>query len=104
MEKRLEEFSKNPMIKKKALPLVPLRGKVAFPHTTISFEVGRENTLKASERDSSSVDKFVFICSQKDPTKVEFTDEDLYEYGEISIVSGNSLLKVLFRYSKKFPC
>ena len=86
MEKRLEEFSKNFTIKKKALPLVPLRGKVAFPHTTISFEVGRENTLKAIERASSSVDKFVFICSQKDPTKVEFTDEDLYEYGVVAYI------------------
>ena len=28
-------------------PLIPLRGKVAFPNVNISFEVGRAKTLKA---------------------------------------------------------
>ena len=46
------------------LPVVPLRGKVAFPHTTISFEVGRDMTLKAIDRASAS-DRQVLILTQK---------------------------------------
>ncbi len=86
MEKQLEEYYKAPHLKRKALPLVPLRGKVAFPHTTISFEVGRDKTLKAIERASQTPDKYLFICSQKDPTKVEVLDEDLYNYGTVATI------------------
>ena len=46
------------------LPIVPLRGKVAFPHTNISFEVGREVTLKAIDRASAS-DRTVLILTQR---------------------------------------
>ena len=47
------------------LPIVPLRGKVAFPHTTISFEVGRKMTLTAIDRATASGDRLVFIIAQK---------------------------------------
>ena len=86
MDKHLEEIYKNTSVKRKALPLVPLRGKVAFPHTTITFEVGRDTTLKAIERASASVDKYLFICSQKDPSKLEIQDDDLYAYGTVAYV------------------
>ena len=39
------------------LPTVPLRGKVAFPHANISFEVGREKTLRAIERAGANTDR-----------------------------------------------
>ena len=63
------------------LPVVPLRGKVAFPHTNISFEVGREMTLKAIQRASDNADKLVFICSQKVTEKDEITEKDLFAVG-----------------------
>ena len=63
------------------LPIVPLRGKVAFPHTNISFEVGREMTLKAIQRASDNADKLVFICSQKVTEKDDITEKDLYTVG-----------------------
>ena len=44
------------------LPVVPLRGRVAFPNCTLSFEVGREVTVKALERASLGGEKIVFIC------------------------------------------
>ena len=62
------------------LPVVPLRGKVAFPHTTISFEVGREMTLKAIDRASAS-DRQVLILTQKQTEKTDVTTEDLYSVG-----------------------
>ena len=63
------------------LPTVPLRGKVAFPHTLISFEVGREMTLKAVERATSGGDRLVLICSQRITEQDEITPKDVYETG-----------------------
>ena len=63
------------------LPIVPLRGKVAFPHTSISFEVGRQMTLKAIDRASNNGDRLVFIISQRQMEKDEITPDDLYTVG-----------------------
>ena len=63
------------------LPVIPLRGKVAFPHAPISFEVGRETTLKAVDRATSRGDRLVFICTQKVTEKTQITPDDLYAVG-----------------------
>ena len=63
------------------LPTVPLRGKVAFPRVTISFEVGRQMTLKAVERASASAERLLFICTQKVTEKDEIVPSDLYSVG-----------------------
>ncbi len=63
------------------LPTVPLRGKVAFPRVTISFEVGRQMTLKAVERASASADRLLFICTQRITEKDEIVPSDLYSVG-----------------------
>ncbi len=61
-------------------PVVPLRGKVAFPHTTVSFEVGREMTVKAIEH-ASSTDRHLLILTQRQTEKTEVSKEDLYRVG-----------------------
>ena len=65
------------------LPLVPLRGKVAFPNTSTTFEVGRDITLKAIEKASERMEKLLFVCSQKDPKKDSVTAEDLFSVGSV---------------------
>ena len=76
------ENEKNTVITKtNILPVIPLRGKVAFPHTTVTFEVGREMTLKAVERASQSADRQIFICTQKITEQDEVSSEDLYTVG-----------------------
>lgn len=87
------------------LPIIPLRGKVAFPHTSISFEVGREMTLKAVDR-ASATDRIVFICSQKQTEKDTIDADDIYNVGcvakikQIAQLSGGVvrvLCEVLYR-------
>ena len=63
------------------LPVIPLRGKVAFPHTLVSFEVGREMTLKAVERATAGGDRLVLICSQRETEKDDVAPSDLYSVG-----------------------
>ena len=91
------------------LPVVPLRGKVAFPHTTISFEVGRDMTLKAIDRASAS-DRQVLILTQKQTEKTDITAEDLYTVGcvakikQIAQLTGGAIrvvCDVLYRASAR---
>ena len=62
------------------LPVIPLRAKVAFPHTTISFEVGRNVTVKAINRASES-DKLVLILTQRQTEKTDVSPDDVYTVG-----------------------
>ena len=74
------------------LSIVPLRGKVAFPGTIISFEVGRDITLKAIERASAGTDRLVFICAQRETEKDEITAEDIYSVGTVARIKQVSQL------------
>lgn len=74
------------------MSIVPLRGKVAFPGTIISFEVGRDITLKAIERASAGTDRLVFICAQRETEKDEITAEDIYSVGTVARIKQVSQL------------
>ncbi len=74
-------------LKTNILPTVPLRGKVAFPHTSITFEVGREKTLKAVERASANADRLLFITTQKITEKDEIETSDLYSVGCVAKIT-----------------
>ena len=78
------------------LPVVPLRGRVAFPHAPVSFEVGREMTLKAIQK-ASDTDKLVFILTQRQTELSDVTPDDLYTVGcvakikQVAQLSGGAL-------------
>ena len=72
------------------LPVIPLRGKVAFPNTNIVFEVGREMTLKAINRANATEDKLVMICSQRVTEKDEITPDDVYKVGCVARIKQMS--------------
>lgn len=76
----MENLIKNTEITTNIYPIVPLRGKVAFPHTNISFEVGRDITLKAIDR-ASAGDRTVLILTQRQTEKTDVTPDDLYAVG-----------------------
>ena len=69
------------IIRTNALPVIPLRGKVAFPATSVAFEVGREMTVRAVKRASESADRLVLICTQKHTDQDEISAQDVYETG-----------------------
>lgn len=81
----MENYTEQELLKMNILPLIPLRGKVAFPHTSISFEVGREITLKAIDR-ASNDDRTVFICTQKDTEKETIDASDLHTIGCVATI------------------
>ena len=80
-------------------PLIPLRGKVAFPHVSISFEAGREMTLKAIEHASAS-NRLIMICSQRETEKDQIDATDLYSVGCVAKIKQvvqvtNGIVRVL---------
>ena len=80
------------LTKTNLLPVIPLRGKVAFPNTNIVFEVGREMTLKAINRANSTQDRLVMICSQRVTEKDEISADDVYSVGCVARVKQISQL------------
>ncbi len=61
-------------------PVVPLRGKVAFPFAALTFEVGRDITLKAIER-ASAAERTLLVLTQRETEKNEVDQTDLYSVG-----------------------
>ncbi len=64
-------------------PIIPLRGRVTFPHNLLTFEVGRESTMKAVQR-ASDTDKTLLILTQKQKEKEDVGADDLYTVGVVA--------------------
>lgn len=79
----MENTIEKQLTKQDVLAVVPLRGKVAFPHVNTVFEVGRSVTLKAVEYASERAGKLVFVCSQKTVGKEEISEKDLFDVGTV---------------------
>lgn len=65
------------------LPTVALRGIVAFPDTSLSFEAGRPQTLKAIEVAMAS-DKCLFLTTQINPETEKTEIDNIYKVGTIA--------------------
>ena len=65
------------------MPLIPLRGLTVFPYIVISFDAGREKTV-AAINEAVENDRLCLLVSQKDATKTEVTQEDLYDIGTVA--------------------
>ena len=79
----MKQANESKTVRRLALPLIPLRGKVPFPHATIVFEAGRERTLKAVELASNHPERLLFIVAQKDVNKEDIMKDDLYKVGVV---------------------
>ena len=67
------------------LPLLPLRGMMAFPNMVLHFDVGRKKSIQALER-ATQDDPRVFLVAQRDGDQDNPGMEDLYEAGTIARV------------------
>ena len=62
------------------LPLLPLRDVVVFPHMVIPLFVGRPKSIKALES-AMETGKAIMLVAQKNASKDDPTEEDLYPIG-----------------------
>ncbi len=66
-------------------PVLALRGLVAFPQTTLQFEVAREKSVKALEAAVNN-DQCLFLVAQKDMSVEDPTADDLHTVGVVARV------------------
>jgi ATP-dependent Lon protease len=70
-------------IKVLELPILPLRDVVVYPHMVIPLFVGRPKSVKALEA-AMLENKKIFLVAQKESSKDDPTEKDLYQIGTIS--------------------
>src|SRR5437762_6203159 len=68
-----------------ALPLLPLRDVVVFPHMVIPLFVGRPKSIKALDV-AMEHSKFILLVAQKSAAKDDPVANDLYEVGSVATV------------------
>ena len=68
-----------------ALPLLPLRDVVVFPHMVIPLFVGRPKSIKALDV-AMDAGKHILLVAQKQAAKDDPGAEDLYEIGSVATV------------------
>jgi ATP-dependent Lon protease len=68
-----------------ALPLLPLRDVVVFPHMVIPLFVGRPKSIKALDM-AMDAGKHILLVAQKLASKDDPVAEDLYEIGSVATV------------------
>ncbi len=74
MPKYIEKIENN------YLPVIPLRGMIAFPSIPLSFELSDEAIAAACE-EAEKGDGLIFLVSQKDLASQESSPENLYTVG-----------------------
>ncbi len=78
-------------IKKHILPLLPLRGLTVFPYMILTFDVGRDKSIKALD-EAMIHNQLIFLTAQKDARNDAPEVDDIYTVGTISRVK--QLLKL----------
>jgi len=76
----------------RAMPAMPLRGMVVFPHMLTHLDVGRDRSINAIEEAMSGDKNLIFLIMQKDPGIDEPELGDIYETGVICMI--RQLLKL----------
>jgi len=66
------------------LPLIPLRGVVAFPGIQLNIDIARPLSLKAFTEAATVSDAKVLLVAQKDLAKESPSPEDLYKVGVLA--------------------
>src|SRR5262247_660440 len=66
----------------RALPLLPLRDIIVFPHMVVPLFVGREKSIAALEQ-AMAADKEIVLSAQKKAKTNEPTPEDIFAIGTI---------------------
>jgi len=74
-----------PGVKRRAVPLLPLRDIIVFPHMVSQLFVGRERSINALDA-AMARDKDIFLAAQKNAKTNEPTPEDIFAVGTLGTV------------------
>src|SRR5688500_16257427 len=65
------------------LPVLPLRGMVAYPAMVLPLFIGREKSVAAIQAASETPEKFLLLLAQKDEEQEEPGADDVHHFGTI---------------------
>src|ERR1700744_4375803 len=68
----------------KALPILPVRDTVLFPHAVLPLTVGRESSIHLIE--SLGDQRTIVVVAQRDPRQDAPQPDELHEYGTLATV------------------
>src|SRR6516162_6506732 len=98
--------------RRRAVPLLPLRDIIVFPHMVSQLFVGRERSINALDA-AMSRDKDIFLAAQKNAKTNEPTPDDIFQVGTLGTIMQllrlpDGTVKVLIEGKKrarvkKFP-
>ena len=81
---RNNEDPKQPA-RRKAIPLLPLRDIIVFPHMVVPLFVGRQKSIRALE-EAMNKQKYILLAAQKDAKTNDPAEEDIYRVGTLGTV------------------
>ncbi len=95
-----KDQKKNTALNQIALPMLPMRDIVVFPHMTAPFFIGRSLSIASLEK-ALDGDRQIFVVAQEDPLVEEPEAKDLFRVGTIGKVLQimrlhNGTIKALF--------
>src|SRR5690606_5952316 len=70
---------------RRALPALPLRDIVVFPHMVSQLFVGREKSIAALD-EAMTREKEIFLAAQRNAKTNDPTPEDIYQEGTIGTI------------------
>src|ERR1700687_5386832 len=81
----MSQETTNPPADLAALPRLPLRDVVVFPHMVIPLFVGRPKSIKALDM-AMEAGKHILLAAQRSAAKDEPSADDLYDIGSVATV------------------
>src|ERR1700684_3496844 len=72
-------------VKRRVVPLLPLRDIIVFPHMVSQLFVGRERSINALDA-AMARDKDIFLAAQKNAKTNEPTQDDIFQVGTLGTV------------------
>ncbi len=72
-------------VKRRVVPLLPLRDIIVFPHMVSQLFVGRERSINALDA-AMARDKDIFLAAQKNAKTNEPTPDDIFQVGTLGTV------------------
>src|SRR3984885_5203113 len=75
----------SPLVKRRTVPLLPLRDNILSPHMVSQLFVGRERSINALDA-AMTRDKDIFLAAQKNAKTNEPSPEDIFQTGTLGTV------------------
>ena len=72
-------------VKRRSVPLLPLRDIIVFPHMVSQLFVGRERSINALDA-AMARDKDIFLAAQKNAKTNEPTPDDIFQVGTLGTI------------------